>query len=410
MNQGFMYLPSSDILKKYSDVLVKFALWSGKGVRKGETICLQIPESSRPILEPLVASTLEAGANPLIMLLPEGMDRWESVPRVFYEKGSLDQIRYMPTEYLISRVNVSDHFVCMLSSSKPKELEGIDSHLIMERQKAVGFYKNARFTKEEAGKLTWVLALFGTEPMALEANMTLEAYWQQIITACYLDEADPVAKWRETFAMIEEYKKKLTALQIESLHVTGEDIDLTVKVGAHRQWLGGSGRNIPSYEIYVSPDWRGTNGVISFNQPLYRFGAIIRDIILEFKDGIVVKATASENEQLLKDMIAVKDADKIGEYSLTDARFSKITHSMAETLYDENIGGKYGNTHIALGSSYKDSYTGSIPSVPETEWTAMGFNDSAIHTDIMSTTDRTVEATLKDGSKKIIYQNGQFTL
>lgn len=405
-----MYQPSQEILKKYSDVLVKFALWSGKGVKKGETVCLQVPESSRPMLDTLVESTLEAGANPIMMLLPEGVDRWESVPRVFYEKGTLEQISYMPNDYLLGRIKNSDHFVCMLSSNNPKDLEGIDSTKIMARQNAVKFYKDARFAKEDAGLLTWVLALYGTEAMAKEVNMTLEEYWEQIIIACYLAENDPIARWQETFAMIEEYRKKLTELQIDTVHMTAENIDLTVKVGEHRQWLGGSGRNIPSYEIYVSPDYRGTNGFISFNQPLYRFGAVITDIRLEFKDGNIVSATASQNEQLLKDMIAVEGSNRIGEYSLTDARFSKITKPMAETLYDENIGGQFGNTHLALGSSYKDSFDGDLKTAPESTWEELGFNDSAIHTDIMSTTDRTVEATLKDGSKKIIYKDGKFTL
>ena len=405
-----MFQPSPEILKKYADVLVKFALWDGKGARKGETVCLQVPESSRPILDPLIESTLEVGANPLIMLLPEGIDRWESVPRIFYEKGTMEQITYMPKEYLLGRIQNTDHYVCMISSANQKELEGVDSSKIMARQQAVKFYKDARFEKEDAGKLTWVLALFGTEAMASEAKMPLEEYWQQIISACYLDEDNPTARWQETFRFIDEYKKKLTELKIESVHVTAKDIELTVKIGSNRQWLGGSGRNIPSYEIYVTPDWRGTNGHIAFNQPLYRFGAVIKDVRLEFKDGTVVQATASQNEQLLRDMIAVNGANKIGEFSLTDSRLSKITRSMAETLYDENVGGKYGNTHIALGSSYKDSYIGDITAVPSEQWETMGFNDSAIHTDIMSTTDRTVEATLADGSKKVIYQDGKFTI
>jgi aminopeptidase len=101
--------------------------------------------------------------------------------------------------------------------------------------------------------------------------------------------------------------------------------------------LAGSGRNIPSFECFVSPDWRGTQGWIRFNQPLYYQSNIIKGIQLWFDNGKVVKASASENEQLLLDMIAVTDADKIGEYSLTDRRMSRITRLMGETLYDENI-------------------------------------------------------------------------
>ena len=83
---------------------------------------------------------------------------------------------------------------------------------------------------------------------------------------------------------------------------------------------------------------------------------------------------------------------------------------MAETLYDENMGGKFGNTHIAIGSAYRDCYRGKADEVTKKQWTKMGFNESPEHTDIVSTTDRTVEAFLTDGTSKIIYKDGKFVL
>ncbi len=109
-------------------------------------------------------------------------------------------------------------------------------------------------------------------------------------------------------------------------------------------------------------------------------------------------------------MIESPNADKIGEFSLTDSRFSRITKFMAETLYDENIGGSHGNTHIALGSSYHDCYNGNAAKLHKKDWEKLGFNDSSVHTDIISTTPRTVTAFLKNGQEKIIYKNGEFTI
>jgi aminopeptidase len=83
---------------------------------------------------------------------------------------------------------------------------------------------------------------------------------------------------------------------------------------------------------------------------------------------------------------------------------------MAEILYDENIGGKYGNTHVALGSAYRDCYNGDVPSISEERWEELGFNSSVVHSDIISTTDRTVTAYLKNGKTKVIYAKGQFTI
>lgn len=399
-----MYQPSQEILTKYADVLIRFALWSGKGVQPGDVVYLQIPESAKPMLIPLQTAVLKAGGHPMLQYLPEGTSR------NYFEHASMEQITWQPKEYLLERVKTITHVVSLISTDDKFELKGVDSEKIMAAGKSAKFYMDARHDKENAGKLTWVLGLFGTQAMADEANLSLKEYWNEIIQACFLDEADPIAKWRSIFGQLEKTQTWLNDMKIESVHVEGEDIDLDVKLGSNRKWLGGSGRNIPSFELFVSPDWRGTNGRVKFNQPLYRYGNLITGIELEFKDGLVTSAKATENEKLLTDMIAVEGANKIGEYSLTDKRLSRITKFMAETLFDENMGGPYGNTHLALGMSYRDSYTGDPGTVSEKQWEEMGFNDSSVHTDIISTTDRTVTATLPSGEKKVIYQDGMFTI
>ena len=164
------------------------------------------------------------------------------------------------------------------------------------------------------------------------------------------------------------------------------------------------------FEIFTSPDWCGTNGYIYCDQPLYRHGNIIKDVKLTFKDGFVIESSAASGEKVLKELIKVENSDKIGEFSLTDKRFSKINKFMAETLYDENFGGPYGNTHIALGASYKDTYSGKLNKLSEQDFTNLGYNDSAVHTDIISTENRIVTATLKSGKIIILYQDGQFQI
>ena len=269
-------------------------------------------------------------------------------------------------------------------------------------------FRDALHAKEDAGSYSWTIALYGTAACAAEVGAPLEEYWQQIIDACYLAEDDPVAKWRETNAQMAEYRERLSAMPIEKLHVQGEDVDLWVGLGGNRQWACGSGHNIPSFEIFTSPDWRGTNGWIRFNQPLYRFGTMITGIELHFEDGIVVKASATENEAVLLAMLESENANKLGEFSLTDSRHSKITKFMAETLYDENVGGRYGNTHVAVGQSFHFCYAGDADA--STDWEALGFNDSSVHTDMISTTDRQVTAHLGDGSTQVIYSDGQFQI
>lgn len=398
------YIPKQDILDKYADVLVNFALNSGKGVKKGELVFLQVPECAKPLLISLQKTILKAGAHFITQFMPD------DTSRMFYELASQEQLDFFPDKYLHGRVEQMDHIITILAETNKHELEGIDPKKIMSRSKAFKPYLEWRNEKENLGHLTWTLALYGTEAMANEAQLTIEEYWQQIIEACFLDHENPKAKWAQVFEEIERIREKLNELRIERLRVQAKDTDLVIGLGPGRRWLGGSGRNVPSFELFISPDARFTEGKIKFNQPLYRYGNLIKDVYLEFNHGRVVKAEASQGLEVLKEMIATPGADRIGEFSLTDSRMSRITKFMAETLFDENLGGTYGNTHIALGNAYQDSYPDDPSRLTKEDWAAMGYNESVVHTDVISTEDRIVTATLTSGEEIVIYKDGKFTL
>ena len=403
------YTPPQQTLARYADVLVNFALGGGEGVKPGEVVLVTAAEAAKPLYVELIRAVLRAGAHPIGHYLPDD-DADYNLGRDFFELANDAQIDFFPAHYRRGLVDEIDHMVAALSDSDMHALEGVPPGKIMRRGAAMKPWMEWRDEKESAGRFTWTLALYGTQAMAAEAGLSEPDYWQQIIDACFLDEADPIARWREVTSQINDYVERLNGLEIEDMHVVGADVDLHIKLGEKRRWVGGSGRNIPSFEIFTSPDWRGTEGWIYFNQPLYRYGALVTGVRLEFEHGLVVKASADQNEDLIKEMIATANADKVGEFSLTDGRFSRITKFMAETLFDENVGGPYGNTHIALGNSYHDCYAGDANSVSREQWEELGFNDSSVHTDIISTTDRTVTATLSDGEALVIYADGRFQL
>ncbi len=398
------YRPNKEILKKYAQVLVDFALNSGCGVKKGEVVQCLVPDVAKPLMVYLQEAILKAGGQPMMRMLPTGLEK------SFYELANDEQLTFFPKKYLKERVALVDHSVGILAEHDLYELAETDPGKIMKAAEAKRKYKEWRDEKEYAGKFTWTLAMYGTGAMAQEAGMSLRGYWDQIIRACFLDKENPIGEWKKIMAMQEKIKRKLNKLPVRRLHVTGKNVDLWLTLGEKRQWVGGSGRNIPSFEIFTSPDWRGTEGIIYFNQPLYRYGNIVRGARLEFVKGKVVKASAETGGKLLKQIVERPEADRVGEFSLTDARMSRITKFMANTLYDENMGGKYGNTHIAVGMSYKDAYAGDPRKVGKFEWKQLGFNWSAEHTDIISTEDRVVTAELVDERKTVIYKKGQFVV
>jgi aminopeptidase len=410
------YTPSEKILKKYADVLVNFALGGGRGIKKGDVVRVSSSESAKPLFNAVCNAIVLSGGHVISNYAPDDEQgdkrRAESFTRFFYEHAQPHQITFFADSYLKGLADQIDHSIYLLADADPHALKGIDPKKIMQRGLALKPFKDWLNQKEWKNKFTWTIGMYGTPAMAKEAGLSETAYWDQIIKACFLDEKDPIKKWKSVYKEIEMYRAKLNKLSpmIDKLHAVGADMDMWYSLGEKRHWHAGSGRNIPSFEIFTSPDWRGTNGWIRINQPLYRYGNKITGIELEFKNGRVVKSKSKTNEKLLKEMIATPGADKIGEYSLTDKRHSRITKFMAETLFDENMGGPYGNSHIALGMSYRDTYSGDVSKLTTKEAERLGFNDSSVHTDVVSTTDRTVTAHLKNGKTKVIYKDGKFVL
>lgn len=403
------YKPSSKILERYANVLVKFALNGGRGIKRGDVVYVLVEEYAKPLYMAIRRAVLKAGGHVISDYRPS-VDADHNHEKEFFTLANDKQINFFPSKYLRGLVDQTDHSIYIISETDKQALAGVDPQKIMKRGEAFKQYKDWRRDKENRGKFSWTIALYGTPAQAAEAGLSLKEYWNQIIKACFLNHREPIKTWQGVVRQIQNYINKLNKLPIDKLHVQGPQVDLWIKLGQHRQWLGGRGANIPSFEIFTSPDWRGTEGWIKFDQPLYRYGNLITGIELEFKHGRVIKFKARKNEKVLKHMIASPNADKIGEFSMTDRRFSKITKFMAETLYDENIGGRNGNTHIALGSAYHDCYTGNRSKMKKAQWDRLGFNDSVVHTDIISTSPRTVTAHLMDGKQKVIYDHGEFVI
>ncbi len=398
-----MHLTREEILKRYASVLINFALNDGKGIKKGDVVYLVTQTPGIPLAYEVYKAILGAGAHPLMQIQDDDFKL------MHLQEGTDEQLTFFPEKYYRGLADTIDHYVRILAENDPLFLSNADPRKVILSSHSTKKFRDWLDNKEDAGKFSWTLCLYGTEGAAKEAGMSLDEYWQQISLACFLDEPDPIGKWKSVFDQIYSIQNILNDMPIAKVHVEAPETDLWVGLGEKRKWLGGSGRNIPSFEIFTSPDWRQVQGTIFFDQPLYRYGNIIENIRLQIENGRIVKASAEKNEKLLQEMISQRNADKIGEFSLTDKRFSRINRFMANTLYDENFGGQFGNTHLAVGKAYHDACTIDPRTMTEQNFIDLGYNDSAEHTDIIATTDRTVTAVLKDGSSKKIYEGGEFT-
>jgi aminopeptidase len=397
-----MYQPSLEILQKYASVLVNFALGDGKGIKKNEVVLVVTQTPGIPLAKEVFRKIVQCGGHPLINIVDDDFKL------IQLSEGTDPQIAFFPEKYYRGLSDTIDHFVRILADRDPLFLSSIDPGKITLNSRSTKPYRDGLDIKEDAGSFTWTLCLYGTEGVAREAGMSLEEYWGQIERACFLAEPDPIGTWRSVYNEMHRIIDTLNGMPIVNVRIQARETDCTVGLGEKRRWLGGRGRNIPSFEIFTSPDWRAVEGKIFFDLPLYRYGQIIRDIRFDIQNGRIVRASAAKNERLLREMIGQHNADKIGEFSLTDKRFSRITRFMAETLFDENYGGDCGNTHLAVGKAYHDACTEDTKKKTKEDFERLGYNDSPEHADIIATTDRTVTATLKDGSRTVIYDGGEF--
>jgi aminopeptidase len=249
-----------------------------------------------------------------------------------------------------------------------------------------------------------------TAELARQAGLEEAVYAKQIISACFLNRRDPVAQWKTVFKNASRIKRWLNRMSVKYYHIESSRVDLRITPGEQRQWIGISGHNIPSFELFVSPDWRGTSGIYFADQPSYRNGNLVKGVQLTFKKGVAVDVSAESGTDFVKKQLKMdRGASRLGEFSLTDKRFSKISRFMANTLFDENFGGRWGNCHVALGASYADTYSGDVQSLDKQAKTRLGFNDSALHWDLVNTEKKRVVAHLANGRRTTIYENGQFT-
>ncbi len=391
-------------LEKYADVL----LWGMQTARSqdfhsGDIILIRYDLPGRELTEILFEKILHKGMHPL-----QRINQSPKMDYALFSTGSDPQLTFLPPgeEELMHNLHGS---ISILAPESLTHLKNISPENIGKSVLAKKKLRDILDERENHGLFGWTLCLLTTKELAKNAGLSEKDYSQQIIKACYLDYPDPIAKWKEIFSAASEIKEFLNKLPAQEFHLESDHCDLIITLGEERRWVGVSGHNIPSFEIFTSPDWRGTEGVFFMDQPSYRSGNLVKNLRIEFKKGDVAKVEAGEGENFVKKQITIdNNANKLGEFSLTDIRFSRIDKFMAHTLFDENYGGDFGNCHIALGASYAETYALGGKNLNEEKKESLGFNDSALHWDLVNTEPKRVTAKLKDGHKRVIYENGTF--
>jgi aminopeptidase len=220
----------------------------------------------------------------------------------------------------------------------------------------------------------WATRVFGEPDLA--------RLWEAIRFCVRLDEADPVAAWRHHAAALSRRAEALNSLRLDRLRFHGAGTDLTVGLLPESRWNGATSArfdgleyvaNMPTEEVFTTPDARRTEGIAHATRPLPLGGNVVRGLELRFEAGRIVDVRADEGGDVVRGELASDDgAPFLGEISLVDgtSRVGRTGLTFFDGLLDENAA-----CHLAYGACYTECLDRNVL-VP-------GANESVVHTDVM---------------------------
>jgi len=237
----------------------------------------------------------------------------------------------------------------------------------------------------------------------LAPEAALAKLWEEIVHVCRLDEDDPVAAWRARMATLVAVAGRLTEARFDALHFEGPGTDLTVGLLPSSRWVSAAfetvdgiphAPNLPSEEVFTTPDPERVEGVVRATKPLLVGGATIRGLTVRFEGGRAVGIDAEQGAETLRELTRHDDGGaRLGEVALVDreGRIGPLGTVFYDTLLDENAA-----SHIALGRGF-DFAVG--------EEDVARVNDSLIHIDFMIGGDD-VDVTVQDGDVRVEENGG----
>jgi aminopeptidase len=266
--------------------------------------------------------------------------------------------------------------------------------------------------------IAWTLSPYPTPGWArvvypqLDEQEALARLWDDVVHVCRLDEPDPAKAWDERIDDIWRNASKLDSLDLDALHFEGPGTDLTVGLLPSSRFAkeGGASHtrtgvrhvpNLPTEEVFTTPDPERTEGVVSATKPLNVAGSVLNGIRIHFEGGRAVQIDAETNADALRRRCETDEgASRLGEVALVDreSRIGKLGRTFFMTLLDENAA-----CHLALG----DGYTAPIGDPAD----VARVNESAVHIDFMVGSDEVdVSGTTRSGERVPILLGGRWQI
>jgi aminopeptidase len=373
---------AQDQRERWLDGLAELAVF-GANVQEGQYVALTSYVGKEALTRKVARAAYLRGAKYVDVLY---FDQW--IKRERAEHASEDSLDFIPP-WLVERLNyLSDEHAARITLSgphAPSALDGVDPGragrdllpYLPESGKVIN-KRTTNWTIVPAPTSAWAQAVYPE----LDADEALDRLWEAVVRICRLDTDDPSAAWAERVGELKSNAARLTERRFDAIRLHGPGTDLTVGVLPSAVWEAGDFTtvdglhhypNIPTEEIFTTPDPERVHGHVSATMPLELFGTIVEGIRVEFEGGRAVKVDADKGADAIRAVVAKDEgAARLGELALVDGegRIGPLETVFLDTLIDENAA-----SHIALGQGYE--------SPVEDEAERDRVNKSRVHVDFM---------------------------
>lgn len=372
-------------LERYGEIVVRI----GANVQPGQSVVVTGQVEHAAVARAIAAAAYRAGARRVDVEYDD-----LHVRRAAVEYGPEDELGSGPDHLVewMHRWNEERPAAILLTGNpEPHLMDGLDPARVAKSERRD--VREAWLPLVAGRKLNWTIVSAPNAGWAkdLFGDADLERLWEAVGTATRLDEPDPVGAWREHIARLTERARLLNDHAFDAIHFRGPGTDLTVGLMPASRWDCATFTtetgidhipNLPTEEVFTSPDWRRTEGAVRSTIPLVDQQTSIRveGLEMRFDNGRIVDARADRGIEIVnKQLKTDPQARFLGEVALVDgtSAVKRTGLVFGDTLFDENA-----TCHIAYGMGLPmvvDSADGKSAD----ELLAMGVNASQVHTDFM---------------------------
>ena len=306
--------------------------------------------------------------------------------------------------------------IFLSGEADPHTFDGLDPERLVARSQTLA---RAALEAVDSGDNQWTVVPAPNEGWATQVfgEPDVDRLWEALAIALRLDEAEPVAAWHAHLARLSERRDALQALNLDALHFRGPGTDLRIGLIAGSLWIAGGSEssqgvqyvpNLPTEEVFTSPDLRRTQGTVRVAVPLATRHGLVIGLRLRFEAGRIVEVAAEKGQEIVEaELRSHPQAPYLGEVAIVDgdSAVARAGVTFHDTLFDENAG-----SHIAWGHAYPETLPGS-EALDADARLARGLNDATVHTDVViGSPELDVDGVSADGSAVPILRQNRWML